>query len=319
MNPFNASDVFVTPPLSAATTAELKAIAKTTATDIITRSQQAGTSSSWSMVFSDKALRIFKFGGTSAPIGTATKFLHCGQLQVRASLQDVVHLLRTDDAAHATAYKQRFCKDILATSTLYMLKPPTPTTPTSRISISWYAFRSPVKGVVMNRDAILLECHQEFTIQGRRGWVRAVRSVQLPGCPNLEITSGLVRMQNYGSGQVFLESLADPNFLDMSYVTQVDMGVGKSEWAIDALRSRDFLVEKAIVRRCQSLREIERYLKGDPLHVRAPETARPFKALRRHCCLCDKRFRALSKKFSCAKCPLVTRVAVICRGLLTEL
>ncbi|RHY96706.1 hypothetical protein DYB37_012234 [Aphanomyces astaci] len=245
----SARDVFATPPLTASVIDELKAQALATATLVIERSQQAGTTPSWSLVSSDNALRIFKANDSVV----SSNFLHCGQLQVCAPLADVVELLRTDTPAHATAFKQRFGKDIMTTSTLYTLEPPTADTPNHRILISWLAFQSPMKNVVMNRD-----CHREFSFQGRRGWVRAGRSIQLPGCPNLEASCGLVRMQNYGSGHVLIESVDKPGFLDMSYVTEVDMQVGASEWAVDAFRSRDFLIEKAIARRCQSLVEIER-------------------------------------------------------------
>ncbi|KAF0721255.1 hypothetical protein AaE_010114 [Aphanomyces astaci] len=349
----SARDVFATPPLTASVIDELKAQALATATLVIERSQQAGTTPSWSLVSSDNALRIFKANDSVV----SSNFLHCGQLQVCAPLADVVELLRTDTPAHATAFKQRFGKDIMTTSTLYTLEPPTADTPNHRILISWLAFQSPMKNVVMNRDVLVLEvrppknnpqgrvrsklestsyyqrpliwvllemccnfllvasrlCHREFSFQGRRGWVRAGRSIQLPGCPNLEASCGLVRMQNYGSGHVLIESVDKPGFLDMSYVTEVDMQVGASEWAVDAFRSRDFLIEKAIARRCQSLVEIERYLQGHINNSQAmvvytynslkATTSR--KALRRHCCLCDKRFGPLSKKVSCSQCPLV--------------
>ncbi|ETV77015.1 hypothetical protein H257_08931 [Aphanomyces astaci] len=305
----SARDVFATPPLTASVIDELKAQALATATLVIERSQQAGTTPSWSLVSSDNALRIFKANDSVV----SSNFLHCGQLQVCAPLADVVELLRTDTPAHATAFKQRFGKDIMTTSTLYTLEPPTADTPNHRILISWLAFQSPMKNVVMNRDVLVLECHREFSFQGRRGWVRAGRSIQLPGCPNLEASCGLVRMQNYGSGHVLIESVDKPGFLDMSYVTEVDMQVGASEWAVDAFRSRDFLIEKAIARRCQSLVEIERYLQGRINNSQAmvvytynslkATTSR--KALRRHCCLCDKRFGPLSKKVSCSQCPLV--------------
>ncbi|RHY80628.1 hypothetical protein DYB26_008785 [Aphanomyces astaci] len=300
----SARDVFATPPLTASVIDELKAQALATATLVIERSQQAGTTPSWSLVSSDNALRIFKANDSVV----SSNFLHCGQLQVCAPLADVVELLRTDTPAHATAFKQRFGKDIMTTSTLYTLEPPTADTPNHRILISWLAFQSPMKNVVMNRD-----CHREFSFQGRRGWVRAGRSIQLPGCPNLEASCGLVRMQNYGSGHVLIESVDKPGFLDMSYVTEVDMQVGASEWAVDAFRSRDFLIEKAIARRCQSLVEIERYLQGHINNSQAmvvytynslkATTSR--KALRRHCCLCDKRFGPLSKKVS-ANTPTMT-------------
>ncbi|ETV96438.1 hypothetical protein H310_10192 [Aphanomyces invadans] len=308
MSVVHASHLFATPPLTETTVEELKALALSTATQVIYRSLQAGrNNASWSLTSSDNAIRIFK---GQEPLGAhrGCRVLHCGQQQLRASLRDVVELLRTDTPAHAAAYTQRFGKDILGTTTLYMLEAPMRDTPNRWMTVKWFAYQSPLKKVVMNRDAVVLECHREFTIQGRRGWVRAVRSIQLPGCPNLEASCGLVRMQNYGSGHVFLESLDKPGYLDMSYVTEVDVGVGRSEWAVDAFRSRNYLVEKAIVRRCQFMLEIERYLKGETtissqdIRVHDALTTKCRKALRWRCCLCDKRFGPLSKKKSCTQC-----------------
>ncbi|RLO10284.1 hypothetical protein DYB28_008609 [Aphanomyces astaci] len=49
---------------------------------------------------------------------------------------------------------------------------------------------------------------------------------------------GLVRMQNWGSGHVVVESEDLRGYLDESYVSNVDMGVGKSEWFLSHVLHR---------------------------------------------------------------------------------
>ncbi|RLO02606.1 hypothetical protein DYB28_012040 [Aphanomyces astaci] len=77
---------------------------------------------------------------------------------------------------------------------------------------------------------------------------------------------GLVRMANYGSGHVFVESELRPGYLDMYFVTQVDYCEGKSEWLLtDVLRCKKLLAKVITKKRCRSLLDIDRFLREDRL------------------------------------------------------
>ncbi|CAK4515448.1 unnamed protein product [Aphanomyces euteiches] len=53
----------------------------------------------------------------------------------------------------------------------------------------------------------LLDKHQdECIIDGKRAWIKAVRSVDIKGCPNLDDAYGIVRAEFKHSGFIFMET-----------------------------------------------------------------------------------------------------------------
>ncbi|KAG9413254.1 hypothetical protein AC1031_016269 [Aphanomyces cochlioides] len=281
---------------------EFKVLARKTAESLIQRSQTVVEGATWAFVSEDSGLRMFKNLEEDAAI-TNSK-MYCGVIQVEGSIDDVVGLLQPDGAK-----KSPFHKDILDASTLYTLEAPTATAPNDSISIQWMAVKSPMKSVVMNRDVCFVQCTREFTMNGRRGWVRAGRSVKLDGCPNVEQTYGLVRVVNYGSGHVILESQDMPGCLDIAYVVHFDLGDGKSEWAVNAFQSRDFFVEKGISRRFQSLVEINHHLKELRTTAESATMTKstPRSSKRARCCVCAKRLGVLNRKIQCSRCAEVCK------------
>ncbi|KAH9118532.1 hypothetical protein LEN26_012044 [Aphanomyces euteiches] len=296
-----ASKFFQLPPLSVEMATEFKVLARKTAESLIQRSQTVVEgAAAWAFVSEDSGLRVFK--NLEEDAATINSKMYCGVIQVEGSIDDVAGLLQPDGAK-----KSPFHKDILDTSTLYTLEAPTVTAPNDSISIQWMAVKSPMKSVMMHRDVCFVQCTREFTMNGRRGWVRAGRSVKLDGCPNLEQTYGLVRVVNYGSGHVILESQDMPGCLDIVYVVHFDLGDGKSEWAVNAFQGRDFFVEKGINRRFQSLVELNHHLKELRTSAAAAESATMTKSIprsskRARCCVCAKRLGVLNRKIQCSRC-----------------
>ncbi|RHY35673.1 hypothetical protein DYB26_000591 [Aphanomyces astaci] len=76
---------------------------------------------------------------------------------------------------------------------------------------------------VKNRDWCFLESHAPIVLgDGRRGWVRALSSVELHCCPDLKPSLGFVRANYHRSGYVFAESRDFPGYLDVTQLQQID-------------------------------------------------------------------------------------------------
>ncbi|RLO04297.1 hypothetical protein DYB28_005103 [Aphanomyces astaci] len=147
---------------------------------------------------------------------------------------------------------------------------------------------------------------REFVQNGRRGWVCAVKSIEVEACPNMEPEWGFVRMQNWGSGHVVVESEDRRGYLDVSYVSNVDMGVGKSEWFVShVLHRKQWLADLLMRKRCQNIGDIDRCLRLQRLGKTAFEPNFVTLDSRRSCFVCQRRFsffQPRKKKANCAKC-----------------
>ncbi|CAK4161458.1 unnamed protein product [Aphanomyces euteiches] len=157
--------------------------------------------------------------------------------------------------------------------------------------------------MIMRRDACQIECHNSFTVDGRRGWVRSHKSIRLECCPNLEAVCQLIRSKNHGSGHVFLES-ERPGYLDMYYVTHVDCSDGPSEWFVDkVMRCRRIVLDAIFKKRCRALLDIDVFLREDRLSRMPYVPPRPNStALHRKCSLCCKSLPIIRKRQFCEKC-----------------
>ncbi|KAG9405718.1 hypothetical protein AC1031_003633 [Aphanomyces cochlioides] len=145
----------------------------------------------------------------------------------------------------------------------------------------------------MERDPCLLEGHYEFELNGKRGWVRSMKSVNLMCCPNLQHALGLVRMTHAGTGHVFLES-DRPGYITMAYVVHADFAGSVAEIAIDV----------AMRRRCRSLLDIELFLRENRLAhgpILSVDALVPLH-MRGQCFLCQKKFTMFTSKSNCFKC-----------------
>ncbi|KAF0719623.1 Aste57867_917 [Aphanomyces stellatus] len=218
-----------------------------------------------------------------------------GMAEVAGTIDEVIALFRQDTTERAKAYVARFGKGLLDSANLYTLTTPTVAQPNELVAINWMAFKSPVQGIVMPRDCCYLEGQFEFDIDGKRGWVRSLNSIDVASCPDMQQSHGLVRMKQLGAGHVVIES-DRPGYLRIAYIVHSAFNLSGpgSDWAID----------KAIKRRCASLLDLDTFLRenrlatgkfllGDQL---VPKD-------KRHACqLCLKKFGLFVSKTNCFKC-----------------
>ncbi|RHX97279.1 hypothetical protein DYB25_009556 [Aphanomyces astaci] len=285
---------FQCPPMTSDMAESVKATAVHTTYDLVSKIQLRGGPNQYECVSDEHDLKIYKgLKDTIGPHGEAVP-VYCAHMEVVATIDEVIALFHTE-VTNPKAFCRRFGKGLLDAVTLYELE--SSLGPQNRITVTWRAYDSQLPSVVRRRDV----CAVEFTLGGRRGWVRAFKSIELPCCPGLETHMGLVRMANYGSGHVFVESELRPGYLDMYFVTQVDYCEGKSEWLLtDVLRCKKLLAKVITKKRCRSLLDIDRFLREDRLRQLPAVPMDP--TYRHHCFMCTKRLMPIVKRTACHTC-----------------
>ncbi|KAF0719613.1 Aste57867_907 [Aphanomyces stellatus] len=267
-----------------------------TAMDVVHLAQMDKTpATGWSVLHNQEDLKIFR----GPDVGTSC--LCVASMEVVGSLNEAASLFLNDTTEQVKEFVERIGRDFLDSALLYSLVEPTVTRPLDRTIIQWSALVPPFKSVVLNRDYVLLECRREFTqpASGTRGWVRAMRSIELDCCPDLKASHGLQRAYTLGSGHVFWESTTRPGYLHAAYVMQASFGGNVNG------KLSNFLKDMAMKRRCRSLLDIDRFLRENRL------SATPFVSVDQldpkdsapKCFQCFKPFGLLHfAKTHCVKC-----------------
>ncbi|KAF0719614.1 Aste57867_908 [Aphanomyces stellatus] len=289
---------FQCPPLSAAHADEYMRQARDCATDIIQLAQRTKSSADgWSVLLNQSDLKIHR----GPDVGTSC--LCVASMEIAGTIDEAAALFRMESTEEAKEYVERIGRDLADAVLLYSLQRPSAARPLDKTHIAWTALTSPVKNLVLDRDYVLLECHHEFTQPNTtsgtsRGWVRAMRSIDLACCPDLKEYYGLQRAYTLGSGHVFWESTTRPGYIHAAYVMQASFGGNVTG------KLTNFLKDMAMKRRCRSLLDIDRFVRENRL------SATPFKSLDqlqpkdgyRKCFQCLAIFGWLKTKTHCAKC-----------------
>ncbi|KAF0719768.1 Aste57867_801 [Aphanomyces stellatus] len=285
---------FTCPPLSSDEINYFRAVGLKCAEDIIAKAKVMPHM--WTLIADDRDLQIYKAATATdnTPI-EAGRSLHCAKMEVAATMDEAVALFRADSDIAAKAYTRRFGHIFLDALTLYTILPRSTRRPNDFMQIKWMAGKSPIDGLVAKRDVCFLETTLDVQVDGgKRAWVRAIVSVQLPSVPNLQHSHGLIRARHYGTGQLFVES-DRPGYLCLTSISDVDVRGSAVEWAR----------EQANRHYVRSLHHFDRYLREDRLS-RMP-TLRPDDLCRlnsrRRCFACEKMFGSfLRRKSNCSKC-----------------
>ncbi|KAF0700812.1 Aste57867_8663 [Aphanomyces stellatus] len=301
-------DFFRPPPLSPEDSDALVSEAYECALDVVDKARVADGQLLWTQHTEDGGLRIFKSHDSMRP---GVRY-YLATAEVEGTLEEAAALFRTDTPDEIKAYTERFGKGLLDAAHLYTLVPRARKTPYDKIGVHWMAIQSPVGGGIFthHRDACLLECQHAIHATGdRRGWVRALKSVALPCCPDLRGSVGLIRMTLDGTGHVFVESAASPRRLEVFYLIQAETigGGGAIDWAVDL----------ALKRRCRSLLDLDQFLRENRLSRGSflPAELLMPKEHRRNCFLCKKKLWLFAPKYNCLKCGEV--MCAWCCGLWT--
>ncbi|OQR82895.1 hypothetical protein ACHHYP_15368 [Achlya hypogyna] len=156
----------------------------------------------------------------------------CARTLIQASLAEIADFFFLDSKLKLASYALIVGQTILDRHCLYTLKqPPTGRPAMHYLGVAWMAIECPAG--MLNRDFCIIEvydrpvnsaCHDTIEILDpatrrlRRGWVRALHSVDIPACPSLRSSHGL-------SGHVFLET-GTPGVLEY-FSVMIPQGHGK--------------------------------------------------------------------------------------------
>ncbi|CAK4542819.1 unnamed protein product [Aphanomyces euteiches] len=107
----------------------------------------------WTLASDEIDFKLYK--GRS----TASSALHCGQIEVVGTVDEVVELFRTDTTEQARFYCQRTQRNLVDAVNLYTILAPTAETPHDKIQIKWIVGKSTLSGLFKQRDFCCLEVH----------------------------------------------------------------------------------------------------------------------------------------------------------------
>ncbi|KAG9403293.1 hypothetical protein AC1031_005939 [Aphanomyces cochlioides] len=172
----------------------------------------------WTPALDESYVKVFKGHDPMAPPGVTTWL---AQSTIRATINDVAAMFYCDSTDAYKTYIRTFYDELKDGIKLYSVVTPTPEAPRHFIGVNWVAQELPLNGlVVKNRDWCFVECQHDYVIDGRRAWVRAFRSIELPCCPSLQQAVGFVRAEHYRSGMVYMET-DEPGVLQVVQLNQV--------------------------------------------------------------------------------------------------
>ncbi|CAK4833850.1 unnamed protein product, partial [Aphanomyces euteiches] len=247
----------------------------------------------WTLDGNHTDYRIYKGEEPALYTRTPTSGLYCSSMEITGTLDEVVELFRTETTLHAHEHSNGVGRGFVDGVTLATLPVPVDST-MENIAIKWYLAKTAFQGLVRPRDACVVECDHAFELNGKHGWVRAFKSIQLISCPDLEATMGYIRMEDLGSGHVFIET-DRPRCLQAYYISHMDLKGHTPEWLAKA-------AHKQICK--TNLLDVDRFLRENRLsegHWLYPEQVVPLDD-RKKCFRCRAPFRFLRSKANCRKC-----------------
>ncbi|KAF0714476.1 Aste57867_3855 [Aphanomyces stellatus] len=250
----------------------------------------------WTLDADESDLRAYKAEDPLAPPGTRS---WAWTIELQGTLDDVAEMLATDidDPDEYREYCAKFHMDALDGVRLYCLA----SGPKHYVGVHWTVNELPglIKNkdvcFVKNRDWCFLEAHSAFELpDGRKGYVRALSSVELSCCPDLKPALGFIRANYHRSGYVFVESKARPGYLDVTQLQQIDFRGTLT----------DLFASIEVSERKREMRELDQKLRVHRLsrsvflgeHMLVASTSRST------CNVCRHKFGLLGRKHRCRKC-----------------
>ncbi|KAF0694333.1 Aste57867_14786 [Aphanomyces stellatus] len=208
-----------------------------------------------------------------------------GHTQFHASLEEIAAFFRHETLG----------ADVLETRQLHALVEPSPDDPLRYAGVHWTAYKMPI---AVNRDFCYVESHHEFVDQStgsapRRGWLRMLHSIDVPGCPPLPSSLGLVRTRLFRSGHVFLEGAS--GLVDCYAVLAVQFHADSAAQNLQMSFMRKWVTQVMALPN----QFLFRRLTNTPL---LPEDAMRAKDKVKMCMVCTSRFGLFNVKHNCRVC-----------------
>ncbi|KAF0701025.1 Aste57867_8471 [Aphanomyces stellatus] len=281
-------DFFTCPPLTQVQEAALIDAALGSLTSALRLSRLRGGPITWTQDSHTDGVALYV--GASSHERTN---LYLSVTSIHATLEEAASLMDVSTQAKYKQYGTTVKKDFLDCMSLYDLALPTPAHPHNYIGVKWCLYELPTS-LVMCRDFCVLDCCDDFTLNGRRGWMRVHHSIQVPACPDLEACLGVIRGQLFMGGYIFLET-DTPGVLSVTHVCHADARGNIPPWMFNTVPKNRVLEIAAIESHFRRKRQ-SRHQFLDP-HELVP------KAVRKKCAVCAHAFLPLVQaKLHCLKC-----------------
>ncbi|KAG9398461.1 hypothetical protein AC1031_014642 [Aphanomyces cochlioides] len=281
---------FKCPPLSQREVEQYTEMGRQSTKALIMKAKLEGGTYDWKLLKDDSELKIYK--GRSHGT-TEDAVLHCGVMEVIGELNEYLELHQDDTTEQAREFTQKFGHAYADAMTLYTVLPRHPDRPNDLIQIKWFMSKSPLDGLVIRRDYVMLVSSWEFQVDGKRAWVRSYRSIELAAVPDMRKELNCIRAYMFDMGFIVVES-DRPGYLHMTYLADIDIKGKVPAWAHD--HSLKYWL--------RSMFQIDRFLRENRLS-RTPFLKKDQLCplhLRNSCALCRRRFNPLRKKTNCVKC-----------------
>ncbi|ETW07141.1 hypothetical protein H310_01770 [Aphanomyces invadans] len=169
--------------------------------------------------------------------------------ELHATLDEAAALLECDTNESYRTFMQRYNKDVIDCAMLTTLAPRTPEYPRNYIGLKWFVQGAPTP--YRNRDFCVLECCDDFSLQGARGWARVLHSVDVDWVPSLYNAMGIVRAVFQACGTVFLETNR-PGVLKAAQIYHVDLKGNFPKW----------ILRLGIKQRARTLADMDAYFRA---------------------------------------------------------
>ncbi|CAK4895684.1 unnamed protein product, partial [Aphanomyces euteiches] len=278
------ADYFKCPPLSPEENDRYTRLAIQNAREMIEKADLTNARYQWKRISDEAELEIFRGKDPYAP---AAATLHCAVIDLPGTIDEVANFYRTDTTEEAKELVNRTSNGVLDIVNLYTIQD----TPESKIQLQWIVGKGAFDGIVKKRDFCNLEGSLFFPgDDGKRTWVRCLKSLQIPCCPELP---KLVRGVQYGSGMICRETHR-PGRLELISVVHFNVR-GNIPFALQELAAKEL---------CRTMKNVDRYLREDRLSATPFLMGSQFVPLvsRQRCHLCKRGFGPLRKKRNCFKC-----------------
>ncbi|KAF0691333.1 Aste57867_17421 [Aphanomyces stellatus] len=287
-------DFFTCPPLEPLQIEHIKAVARRVTLEVVDCATSDGPIT-WSLVSDEKLFKVYLGTDATAP-PTVTSWL--AESSVRASLDELQHMLYCDSTDAFREYLQTFYDEIKDGLRLYDVVTPTQANARQFVGVNWVVQDAPAKGLLVKpRDWCYVESQQDVLIDGKRAWVRAFRSIELPCCPDLQASHGFIRAAHYRTGLLYMET-DTPGVLRVLQLNQLDLKGDLRQSSFG-----DYVLQFALKKRYKAMaNRLERALVAYRLSMSRFAVMDELVERPSGCHLCQKKFGLLHRSSQCRKC-----------------
>ncbi|RQM23161.1 hypothetical protein B5M09_011436 [Aphanomyces astaci] len=293
---------FSCPVLSPDAVRQYVSMGETMCLQLVQRAKLHGGAIQWSMLADTKDVQMYSGHDPDGPPASST---FCGVTVVPSSIDEIAAAFQCSNTQQYREYCRRFSSGWLDAVNLYSVQPRTVAQPYCSTNIKWHVQQSPAPSLIKHRDHVFVESCHEFHVSGTslRGWVQALKSIELPICPEFPASFNVVRGIQHLSGYVFLESPDQPGHVRVASMWQLNPRGKVPKWVItNAIKQRCVALQTDLNSSFQKARLLQSMPALLPQHAMIPTSHR----LR--CFACQKRFRPFSRKQNCRVCG-----EVVCR------